>query len=212
MKKILILAVSLALLTACGAEKNAGASTNASANIESNKANVSTNAQTNNKKENGEIAGQEANQNASLDIQKAITSKADAFNKYMELHPNSNVNEFSFEANKKKNVVTFEIEGYDAENKYEVNLNAEDLSVIKDKTKRGKTDDTRVIVGAMLEAIDSLVEEAAKDAGADYSLFKASLSFDDGKLELELKFENASGQDIEYTYDVANSKLIEKDA
>lgn len=211
MKKILILAVSLTLLTACGSGKNSGASTKASANTEGTKTNVSTNAQTNNK-ESGETAGQQANQNASLDIKKAITSKVDAFNKYMELHPNSNVNEFSFEANKKKNVVTFEIEGYDTENKYEVNLNAEDLSVVKDKTRRGKTDDTRVIVGAMLEAIDSLVEEAVRDAGDDYSPVKAGLYFDDGKLELELEFENASGQDIEYTYDVANSKLIEKDA
>lgn len=214
MKKIIGLALSLILLSAC--VKNV-TNTNINKNINNtnNKMDASqdkelkNNNNRNNKTDN--INNESASdKNLTKDVNVNLT-KEDAFKKFNDLHPNTNINEFSFSKDLDKKLAKYEIEAYDQEREYEVEINATDSSIIRDKSKKEKTSSTAIILADMLGGIDDLVNKSIAQAGQDYLLKDYSLYFDDGISKFDVELENSQGKEAEFTYNLESGELLEKD-
>lgn len=59
--------------------------------------------------------------------------------------------------------------------------------------------------------IDSFVDQALADAGADAKLDEWTLKFDDGIVKIEIEIDMPDLSDLEYKYDVNTGALLEKD-
>lgn len=214
MKKIIGLALSLILLSAC-AKNVTNTNTNKNINNTNNKMDASqekelkNNNNRNNKTDN--INNESASdKNLTKDVNVNLT-KEDAFKKFNDLYPNTNINEFSFSKDLDKKLAKYEIEAYDQEREYEVEINATDSSIIRDKSKNEKTSSTDIILADMLGGIDDLVNKSIAQAGQDYLLKDYSLYFDDGISKFDVELENSQGKEAEFTYNLESGELLEKD-
>lgn len=134
----------------------------------------------------------------------------DAFDKFMEAHPDSKVTEIDLD----KNLTNYQykVEGYDNDNNYEVKINPVNGDIISDDKELIDLDDddkgeiTKDDVGK----IKIFVDKAMTEAGYSSSVNEWSLDIDDGKkiFDIEIKKDN---NDVEYTYDLESEELIEKD-
>lgn len=214
MKKIIGLALSLILLSAC-AKNVTNTNINKNINNTNNKMDASqdkelkNNNNRNNKTDN--INNESASdKNLTKDVNVNLT-KEDAFKKFNDLYPNTNINEFSFSKDLDKKLAKYEIEAYDQEREYEVEINATDSSIIRDKSKKEKTSSTAIILADMLGGIDDLVNKSIAQAGQDYLLKDYSLYFDDGISKFDVELENSQGKEAEFTYNLESGELLEKD-
>lgn len=214
MKKIIGLALSLILLSAC-AKNVTNTNTNKNINNTNNKMDASqdkelkNNNNRNNKTDN--INNESvSDKNLTKDVNVNLT-KEDAFKKFNDLHPNTNINEFSFSKDLYKKLAKYEIEAYDQEREYEVEINATDSSIIRDKSKKEKISSTAIILADMLGGIDDLVNKSIAQAGQDYLLKDYSLYFDDGISKFDVELENSQGKEAEFTYNLESGELLEKD-
>lgn len=151
-----------------------------------------------------------SDKNLTKDVNVNLT-KEDAFKKFNDLHPNININEFSFSKDLDKKLAKYEVEAYDQEREYEVEINATDSSIIRDKSKKEKTSSTAIILADMLGGIDDLVNKSIAQAGQDYLLKDYSLYFDDGISKFDVELENSQGKEAEFTYNLESGELLEKD-
>lgn len=214
MKKIIGLALSLILLSAC-AKNVTNTNTNKNINNTNNKMDASQEKELKNNNNRNNEADNINNESASYknltkDVNVNLT-KEDAFKKFNDLHPNTNINEFSFSKDLDKKLAKYEIEAYDQEREYEVEINAKDSSIIRDKSKKEKTSSTAIILADMLGGIDDLVNKSIAQAGQDYLLKDYSLYFDDGISKFDVELENSQGKEAEFTYNLESGELLEKD-
>ena len=140
----------------------------------------------------------------------AITLSAeDAVKIFNDKYANVNIDEISFE--KDNGVYAYEINGFDDASEYELEVNAVDGSIIKDKVEKDNTADKKALDLTLIKNIDELVATSIKDAGDGYHLNSFSLEHEAGITKLEVEVENASGKDIEYEYNLETKELIKKD-
>lgn len=214
MKKIIGLALSLILLSAC-AKNVTNTNTNKNINNTNNKMDASQDKELKNNNNRNNKTDNKNNESASdknltKDVNVNLT-KEDAFKNFNDLHPNTNINEFSFSKDLDKKLAKYEIEAYDQEREYEVEINATDSSIIRDKSKKEKTSSTAIILADMLGGIDDLVNKSIAQAGQDYFLKDYSLYFDDGISKFDVELENSQGKEAEFTYNLESGELLEKD-
>lgn len=214
MKKIIGLALSLILLSAC-AKNVTNTNTNKNINNTNNKMDASQDKELKNNNNRNNKTDNKNNESASdKNLTKDVnvnSTKEDAFKKFNDLHPNTNINEFSFSKDLDKKLAKYEIEAYDKEREYEVEINATDSSIIRDKSKKEKTSSTAIILADMLGGIDDLVNKSIAQAGQDYLLKDYSLYFDDGISKFDVELENSQGKEAEFTYNLESGELLEKD-
>lgn len=212
MKKIIGLALSLILLSAC-AKNVTNTNTNKNINNTNNKMDASQDKELKNNNNRNNKTDNINNESASdKNLTKDVNlTKEDAFKKFNDLHPNTNINEFSFSKDLDKKLAKYEIEAYDQEREYEVEINATDSSIIRDKSKKEKTSSTAIILADMLGGIDDLVNKSIAQAGQDYLLKDYSLYFDDGISKFDVELENSQGKEAEFTYNLESGELLEKD-
>ncbi len=212
MKKIIGLALSLILLSAC-AKNVTNTNTNKNINNTNNKMDASQDKELKNNNNRNNKTDNINNESASdKNLTKDVNlTKEDAFKKFNDLHPNTNINEFSFSKDLDKKLAKYEIEAYDQEREYEVEINATDSSIIRDKSKKEKTSSTAIILADMLGGIDDLVNKSIAKAGQDYLLKDYSLYFDDGISKFDVELENSQGKEAEFTYNLESGELLEKD-
>lgn len=140
----------------------------------------------------------------------AVTLSAeDAVKIFTDKYANVNIDEISFE--KDNGVYAYEINGFDDASEYEIEVNAVDRSIIKDKVEKDNTADKKAIDLGLIKNIDELVATSIKDAGDGYHLNSFSLEHEAGITKLDVEVENASGKDIEYEYNLETKELIKKD-
>ncbi len=140
----------------------------------------------------------------------AITLSAeDAVKIFGDKYANVNIDEISFE--KDNGVYCYEINGFDDANEYELEVNAADGSIIKEKSEKDNTADKKAIDLGLIKNIDELVATSLKDAGDGYHLNSFSLEHEAGITKLDIEVEDASGKDIEYEYNLETKELIKKD-
>ena len=157
-----------------------------------------------------DTAGDDAKTDSKAATENAITLSAeDAVKIFNDKYANVNIDEISFE--KDNGVYAYEINGFDDASEYELEVNAADGSIIKDKVEKDNTSDKKAIDLGLIKNIDELVATSIKDAGDGYHLNSFSLEHEAGITKLDVEVENASGKDIEYEYNLETKELIKKD-
>lgn len=159
-----------------------------------------------------DTAGDDAKTDSNTATENAITLSAeDAVKIFNDKYANVNIDEISFE--KDNGVNAYEINGFDDASEYELEINAADGSIIKEKSEKDRNLDDKAIDLALLESVDELIESAKTDAGEGFYLDSYSIDVEDSssitKIDIEVK--NASGKDIEYEYNLETKELIKKD-
>ena len=194
---VLVLVLSLALVGCQG--------TNAPATMDetdqSKMQNVASEADT---------AGDDAKTDSNIATENAITLSAeDAVKIFNDKYANVNIDEISFE--KDNGVYAYEINGFDDANEYELEVNAADGSIIKEKSEKDNTANKKAIDLGLIKNIDELVATSLKDAGDGYHLDSFSIEHEAGITKLDIEVEDANGKDIEYEYNLETKELIKKD-
>lgn len=159
-----------------------------------------------------DTAGDDANTDSNTATENAITLSAeDAVKIFGDKYANVNIDEISFE--KDNGVYCYEINGFDDANEYEMEINADDGSIIKDNSEKDRDPDDKAIDLALLGNANELIESAKTDAGEGFYLDSYSIDVEDSgsitKIDIEVK--NANGKDIEYEYNLETKELIKKD-
>ena len=157
-----------------------------------------------------DTAGDDANTDSNTATENAITLSAeDAVKIFGDKYANVNIDEISFE--KDNGVYAYEINGFDDANEYELEVNAADGSIIKDKVEKDNTADKKALDLTLIKNIDELVATSLKDAGDGYHLDSFSIEHEAGITKLDIEVEDANGKDIEYEYNLETKELIKKD-
>lgn len=157
-----------------------------------------------------DTAGDDAKTDSNTATENAITLSAeDAIKIFSDKYANVKIDEISFELD--NGVYVYEINGFDDANEYELEVNAADGSIIKDKSEKDNTADKKAIDLGLIKNIDELVATSLKDAGDGYHLNSFSLEHEAGITKLDIEVEDANGKDIEYEYNLETKELIKKD-
>lgn len=145
----------------------------------------------------------------SADAMTVKLSAEDAIKIFSDKYANVKIDEISFELD--NGVYAYEINGFDDASEYELEVNAADGSIIKEKSEKDNTADKKAIDLGLIKNIDELVATSLKDAGDGYHLDSFSIEHEAGITKLDIEVENASGKDIEYEYNLETKELIKKD-
>lgn len=157
-----------------------------------------------------DTAGDDAKTDSNTATENAITLSAeDAIKIFTDKYANVKIDEISFE--KDNGVYCYEINGFDDADEYEMEINASDGSIIKDKVEKDNTADKKAIDLELIKNIDELVANSLQDAGDGYHLDSFSIEYEAGITKLEVEVENEKGKDIEYEYNLETKELIKKD-
>lgn len=157
-----------------------------------------------------DTAGDDAKTDSNTASENAITLSAeDAIKIFSDKYANVKIDEISFELD--NGVYVYEINGFDDANEYELEVNAADGSIIKDKVEKDNTADKKALDLTLIKNIDELVATSLKDAGDGYHLDSFSIEHEAGITKLDIEVEDASGKDIEYEYNLETKELIKKD-
>ena len=212
-KKILMTTLGLGLaltLTACGPKNQAMDPANS--NSKNAKVEESANANKTNANKNATDNKADAQTKEETAVNKGAVANLDpgiAFDGFKKLHADAKVESFQLDIENGK--AYYKVDGYDAENEYEVTVDAVTGDIVKDEFEAENTSaKTADLQLEMIEAVDKYMEEALKDAGQGYEAGEYEVEFDDGKYEVSVEVVNGN-KDITYTYDYETGKLIEKD-
>lgn len=212
-KKILMTTLGLGLaltLTACGPKNQAMDPANS--NSKNTKVEESANANKTNTNKNATNNKADAQTKEETAVNKGAVANLDpgiAFDGFKKLHADAKVESFQLDVENGK--AYYKVDGYDAENEYEVTVDAVTGDIIKDEFEAENTSNkTADVQLEMIEAVDKYMAEALKDAGQGYEAGEYEVEFDDGKYEVSVEVVNGN-KDITYTYDYETGKLIEKD-
>ncbi|MDU6743862.1 PepSY domain-containing protein [Peptoniphilus harei] len=212
-KKILMTTLGLGLaltLTACGPKNQAMDPANS--NSKNAKVEESANANKTNANKNATDNKADAQTKEETAVNKGAVANLDpgiAFDGFKKLHADAKVESFQLDIENGK--AYYKVNGYDAENEYEVTVDAVTGDIVKDEFEAENTSaKTADLQLEMIEAVDKYMEEALKDAGQGYEAGEYEVEFDNGKYEVSVEVVNGN-KDITYTYDYETGKLIEKD-
>lgn len=157
-----------------------------------------------------DTAGDDAKTDSNTATDNAITLSAeDAVKIFNDKYANVKIDEISFELD--NGVYAYEINGFDDASEYELEVNAADGSIIKEKSEKDNTADKKAIDLGLIKNIDELVATSLKDAGDGYHLNSFSIEHEAGITKLDIEVEDANGKDIEYEYNLETKELIKKD-
>lgn len=130
----------------------------------------------------------------------------EAFDKFMELHPDAKVNQVDLD--KELMEYQYVIEGYDTENDYEVKINPVDGEVISDDTEVAELDDDAAveITKDHVAKVDSIIDTAKEEDGSDSELDEWNIYTEDGKVIMDVEIGMT-----EYSYDMDTEQLLENE-
>lgn len=212
-KKILMTTLGLGLaltLTACGPKNQAMDPANS--NAKNTKVEESANANKTNANKNATDNKADAQTKEETAVNKGAVANLEpgiAFDGFKKLHADAKVESFQLDVENGK--AYYKVDGYDAENEYEVTVDAVTGDIVKDEFEAENTSNkTADLKLEMIEAVDKYMAEALKDAGQGYEAGEYEVEFDDGKYEVSVEVVNGN-KDMTYTYDYETGKLIEKD-
>ena len=151
------------------------------------------------------------NKDVSTREKRLETTAMEALDIYMKKYPNAKVEEIEFDMDSDLGLYVYEVEGYEGNQKYELKISAKDGSIVKEKMEMKEHHQSDgEITKSHIEKIDTLVNEALKDAGEGANLDEWSLEFENGIAVLDVEVDIVGGDDIEYKFNVETGKLITK--
>lgn len=184
----------------------------ANSNSKNTKVEESANANKTNANKNATDNKADAQTKEETAVNKGAVANLDpgiAFDGFKKLHADAKVESFQLDIENGK--AYYKVNGYDAENEYEVTVDAVTGDIVKDEFEAENTSaKTADLQLEMIEAVDKYMAEALKDAGQGYEAGEYEVEFDNGKYEVSVEVVNGN-KDITYTYDYETGKLIEKD-
>lgn len=138
----------------------------------------------------------------------------EAFDKYMEMYPDTMVAKLELDKDMGKYV--YKVEGFDTEKEYELKMDPINGDVLKEDTDSdiiddGDDDKEEAITKANVEKVEGLVEKALKEAGEGANIDQWTLEVNNGKAMLEVEIDKKGLDNVEYTYDVETGELVETD-
>lgn len=104
----------------------------------------------------------------------------------------------------------YKMEGFDGTSEHEFEINSLDGSLIKKEMDMDQ-DFEGEITREHVEKIESFVDKAKADAGVGATVYEWTLSYDDGRVLMEIEMKEIGKMDLEYIYDVDTGNLLEKD-
>lgn len=132
---------------------------------------------------------------------------AEAYNVYQEKHPESSLKEMSLEED--DNLFVYKFQGRKNNEEYELKLNAEDLSVIKDETDTDNDDDDDLLFNfSEMSEVEEYVKNVLSENDG-YSLDEWKVEEDDNQFVLKVEIRK-DGDKVEYKIDPKNGNVIEK--
>ena len=131
----------------------------------------------------------------------------DAYDIFVKDNANANIQEIELVYN--NNEYMYEIKGFDESNVYKMTINAISGKVMKYKEESEKKDKDYVTADH-INRVEEFLNKAIQDSGDDIEFIEWNLEIEDGRPELEIEVEKASG-DVDYTYDLESGTLLEKD-
>lgn len=214
MKKLILAMAFVFLLTGCQSGQNAKTEDKKNGNVATEQQNSNKNADN---KDNGTTdnsdknsTGSTADTTATSDATITVTL-ADAIKMFNDKYPGVKIDEFSFK--KDNNTYCYEISGFDDKSEYEFEIDATNGTILKDNVEADNTADNTAINLDLISEIESLIDSSLKEAGADYHLDSYSVEFDKAgnfnKLSIDL--EKATGEDMEFDYNLDTKELVKKD-
>ena len=126
----------------------------------------------------------------------------EAFDKYMELHPDSKLTKVDLD--KELMEYQYVIEGYDATNEHEVKLNPVDGEIVSDDTEEVDVEDKAgEITKEHLAKIDSIIDKAKEEDASDSKLDEWTVYVEDGKVIIDVEIGATK-----YSYDMDTEEII----
>ncbi len=154
------------------------------------------------------VDSQTPTNNTGSNVDETMMSAVEVFDKYVAEFPELKFEEM--ELDKDSGKYYYKLEGSDSTGEYEFKINAHDGSLIKKEMDK-EIDFSGEITKEHVAKIDSFVDQALADAGADAKLDEWTLKFDDGIVKIEIEIDMPDLSDLEYKYDVNTGALLEKD-
>ncbi len=140
-----------------------------------------------------------------MNYEDIVVTPEEAFDKFMELYPDAKINQIDLD--KELMEYQYVVEGYDAENDYEVKINPVDGKIIsQDEEILDMDDDILEITKDHLVKIPNLIEMAKLEDASGSELDEWSISEDDGRLVMDIEIGTK-----EYSYDMDTEELLESD-
>lgn len=132
---------------------------------------------------------------------------SEALDIFVEKYPNAIVKEVELELESGRFV--YEVEGYDDEKEYELEIDSITGDILEIETKFFKGNYERITREAT-DKIEPLVQKALEEAGEGTALYEYELDIEDRRLELEVKMTLANGDYANHKYDLDTGELIRK--
>ena len=141
----------------------------------------------------------------SINYQDIKVTPDQAFDKFMELHPNTQIKEIDLD--KELTEYQYVVEGHDDKNAYEVKINPVDGEIISDDEELFSEEEERAeITKGHLAKVDSIIEKAKKEDGSDSELDEWNISSEDGKVVMDVEIGL-----MKYSYDIDSEKLTKSE-
>lgn len=131
----------------------------------------------------------------------------EAFDRFMEKFPESNINEVELEY--KHNSYEYKIEGYGDRTQYELKIDAYSGDILDEERER-EDDEHDGIKKEDLDKLDKYLEEVFKDAGSGYWLDEYELKAKSAYVKLDIELKNDQGNELKYKYNFDTGELLEK--
>ena len=132
----------------------------------------------------------------------------DVFDTFLADHEGVQVKKI--ELSLKRGGYVYEIEGFDQNQEYEAEYDANTGDLIELETDNLDQDNSEILKND-LEEIKPFLDKSFDDAGEGYYLDEWTLKHKDGVKIIEVEVENEEKHEIEYKYNVETGELLEKD-
>lgn len=133
----------------------------------------------------------------------------EVYDVFLDKYPNAVVTKIQLD--KKTNGYEYEVQGFEGDTEYELKIDPNDGSILKDKSEKDNDIDEKEITRDQVLKVLDLVDAALAEAGAEATLKEWTIDEDDGIVKLEVEMDIDGLDDPEYSYNVETGELIDKD-
>ncbi|MDY0236464.1 MAG: PepSY domain-containing protein [Gudongella sp.] len=152
----------------------------------------------------------EEDDNEEVSYEEIKLTPMDAFDIYREEYPDKLVKKI--ELDKYFDSYVYKVEGYNDDDEIEIKIDPVNGDIIDTDTELDMDLDRQgEITIAKVEMIQEFLDKSLLDAGTGTMVDEWTLEWNEGILELEIDINLPERGDIDYTYNIETSELIEKD-
>lgn len=141
-----------------------------------------------------------------FDYKEIKLTAAQAYDKYLEVYPNTKVKEIELDDNLNYSYV-YKVEGFDGSKEYKAYIHPISGNIL-DKMEKQDKDNHKSFEKERLGKVEEYVQQALKAEGEGARLDEWSIKVDHGLLILEIEINLKNAKDVEYKYDLEKGVLL----